>query len=117
MDCPSPGSWDMHVTLDTTGERKIQGWSPGDIQFRMKRPNPLHEVAAADKTHLSRLGRIQGGPARMLKKLKRWRLRFHTSTAFLAVANAPDDSFALLAAIHVVDIQNCKSFNSVRNRS
>jgi hypothetical protein len=35
----------------------------------------------------------------------------------LAVANAPDDSSALLAAIHVVDIHNCESFNCVRNCS
>jgi hypothetical protein len=116
----------------------------------MKRPNPSHEVAAADKTHLARLGRIQGGPARVLKKetlegqvshlnsvfgscrcsrqffrcassnprrrypqlqeLQRREelfingLRLHTSTAFLAVADSPDDSSAVLAAIHVVAI-------------
>src|SRR6266550_8372379 len=63
-----PAGQKVPVTLDMTGKQQIQGWSLGDIQFRTKRLNPSHEVAAADKTHLSWLGRIQGGPARMLKK-------------------------------------------------
>src|SRR6266550_5639156 len=108
-----PAGQKVPVTLDMTGKQQIQGWSLGDIQFRTKRLNPSHEVAAADKTHLSWLGRIQGGPARMLKK-ETLEAQFHTSTAFLAVADAPNNSSALLAAIHVIDIHSCKSFNGVR---
>ncbi|KAF8336784.1 hypothetical protein F5887DRAFT_1161284 [Amanita rubescens] len=50
---PGPAGQNVPVTLDTTGKQQIQGWSPGDIQFRTKRPNPSHEVAAADKTPIS----------------------------------------------------------------
>ncbi len=46
-----------------------------------------------------------------------WRLRLHTSMAFLADAEAPDDSSAVLAAIYLLVIHNCKSFNGVRNCS
>jgi len=101
------------VTLDTTGKQQIQGWSPGDIQFRTRRPNPSHEVAAADKipsSTWSHSGRICKGVEE-----RDWRLRF--STAFLAVADAPDDSSAVLAAIHVGDIHKCTNFNGVRNCS
>jgi len=81
---PGTGEQKVPVTLDTTGKQQIQGWSPGDIQFRTKRPNPSHEVAAADnlKTNLARLGRIQGGPARVLKKETIEARLVHTSTAF-----------------------------------
>jgi hypothetical protein len=40
----------------------------------------------------------------------------HTSIAFLAIADAPNDSPVVPAAFHVV-IHNCKNFNDVRNCS
>lgn len=99
------------ITLDTTGKQQIQGWSPGDIQFRTRRPNQSHEVAAADKTPSSAWSH-SGRTCKGVEE-RDWRLRY--STVFLAVTDAPDDSSAVLAAIHVSDIHKCKSFNGLRN--
>jgi hypothetical protein len=130
---PGPAGQKVPATLHTAGEQQIQSWSPGDIQFRTKRLNPSHEVAAADKTH-PYFDRVFGSrrcsrrcfrfassnPRRrrpQLQELQRREelfingLRLPTSTvAFLAVADSPDDSSAVLAAIHVVaihELQRC----------